>query len=90
MNIIPSGDNHGGAVCDDPHVRFCERRMLMHAPTLFYGYNATRLGEPDFAHYFILQKSNILKSADCCWERKGNEKTAAANSNRYLSSSKSG
>ncbi|GLB58087.1 hypothetical protein NCCP133_02200 [Cytobacillus sp. NCCP-133] len=27
MNIIPNGDNHGGAVCDDPHVRFCERRM---------------------------------------------------------------
>lgn len=27
MNIIPNGDNHGGAVCDDPHVRICERRM---------------------------------------------------------------
>ncbi|WP_205182317.1 hypothetical protein, partial [Neobacillus cucumis] len=23
----PNGDKHGGAVCDDPHVRICERRM---------------------------------------------------------------
>ena len=27
MTYIPSGDEHGGAVCDDPHVRICERRM---------------------------------------------------------------
>lgn len=27
MNYIPKGDNYGGAVCDDPHVRFCERPM---------------------------------------------------------------
>ncbi|AJS58611.1 hypothetical protein UB51_09055 [Paenibacillus sp. IHBB 10380] len=29
MVNIPSGDNHGGAVCDDPHVRFCERPMQL-------------------------------------------------------------
>jgi hypothetical protein len=29
MTNIPSGDNHGGAVCDDPHVRFWERPMQL-------------------------------------------------------------
>lgn len=26
-DLHPQGDKHGGAVCDDPHVRICERRM---------------------------------------------------------------
>lgn len=29
MNDIPSGDNRGGAGCEDPHVRFCERPMII-------------------------------------------------------------
>src|SRR5690606_34887000 len=36
MNIIPNGDNHGGAVCDDPHVRICERRMNKFMRLLYY------------------------------------------------------
>jgi len=29
MNDIPSGDNRGGAGCEGPHVRFCERPMII-------------------------------------------------------------
>ncbi|MFC3773227.1 hypothetical protein, partial [Paenibacillus sp. GCM10012303] len=29
MNITPKGDNLGGAGCDDPHVRICERPMQL-------------------------------------------------------------
>ncbi len=29
MNYIPRGDHLGGAGCDDPHVRICDRPMPM-------------------------------------------------------------
>ena len=36
QTCIPKGDKHGRAVCDDPHVRFCERRMNLFMRLIYF------------------------------------------------------
>lgn len=43
INVIPKGDKHGRAVCDDPHIRLSERPMQL------------RMGLLDFVGSLLLE-----------------------------------
>lgn len=61
MNFIPRVDKHGGAVCEGPHVRFCERPMNF-------------MGLLYFLPSFRFREGAKLRKGECHVQKSGTQK----------------
>ena len=64
MNYTPKGDNTGGAGCDDPHVRICERPMQLRMGILYHAMVRLKGIEPPHMVPETIALSTDLQACD--------------------------